>query len=297
MEQTGTPDEWRLRYALPEKLLETAVFPVALDPAVVTYNARCAIDDAFTSSARARVNFRGSNSSILRLTMDSGDWGDCDCYFRFNPGVLPTLDASDYIVYAEFRVSTATAGTPTSAFTGTIREVTGSWDPAMITYVNRPANAGSVLDYSTFQAGEGEGQIHTFDITNLVRKWYSGTNNGLMLSAEEGTYALLRSSAFGQTDVNRPLVIVDYISKAGIEDYLAYEDHSAGRAGVGHVSLFNGNLIFEHGDTATDGNLMPVSVSHVYNSCYRDLIVYGTGWGWKLNTQQALRKETVSGMV
>ena len=297
LEGTDRTDTWRLICSLPEKWLESAAYPVILDPAVVTYNARCAIQDAYTCSKQPGTTHTGSSSNILRLTNGSSNWGQCLCFFKFDSSVLPALDASDYIVYAEFRVSTAQSGYPTSAFTGTLREVTGNWAPGTLTHNNMPSCSDRVLDYSTFAASEGEGHIHTFEVTNLVRKWYDGTNYGLMLKAESNTYAQLRSSAFGQTDVNRPLVIIDYISKAGTEDYLACEDHSAGRAGMGHVSLFNGNLIFEHGDTATDGNLMPISVSHVYNSCYGNLIVYGMGWGWKLNTQQALRKETISGAL
>lgn len=64
----------------------------------------------------------------------------------------------------------------------------------------------------------------------------------------------------------RPLVIIDYLSKAGLESYLSYESHSAGRVGTGHVSLFNGNLIFEHQDTATTGNIMPLSIRHIYGA-------------------------------
>ena len=297
MEETAQADTWHLICRIPEEWLKSAVYPVILDPAVVTYNARCAIEDAYTCSKQPGTTHRGSSSNILRLTQNSSNWGQCLCFFRFSDSVLPTLDASDYIVYAEFRVSTAQAGYPTSAFTGTLREVLSSWTPASLTHNNMPSFSDSVLDYSTFSANEGEGHVHTFEVTNLVRKWYDGTNYGLMLKAESNTYAQLRSSAFGQTDVHRPLVIIDYISKAGMEDYLAYEDHSAGRAGIGHVGLFNGNLIFEHGDTATDGNLMPVSVSHVYNSCYNSINPFGTGFGWKLNVQQALRRETITGVL
>ena len=297
MEETAQADTWHLICRIPEEWLKSAVYPVILDPAVVTYNARCAIEDAYTCSKQPGTTHRGSSSNILRLTQNSSNWGQCLCFFRFSDSVLPALDASDYIVYAEFRVSTAQAGYPTSAFTGTLREVLGSWTPATLTHHNMPSWSDSVLDFSTFSASEGEGHVHTFEVTNLVRKWYDGTNYGLMLKAESNTYAQLRSSAFGQTDVHRPLVIIDYISKAGMEDYLAYEDHSAGRAGIGHVGLFNGNLIFEHGDTATDGNLMPVSVSHVYNSCYNSINPFGTGFGWKLNVQQALRRETITGVL
>lgn len=138
--------------------------------------------------------------------------------------------------------------------------------------------------------------LHTFDITNLVRKWYAGTNYGVMLKAESSTYAQLRSSALGQTETHRPLVIIDYISRAGLENYLSYEEHAAGRAGTGYVSLFNGNLIYEHQDTTAAGMLLPTSVSHVYNSCYSKKDAFGIANKWKTNYNQALWRETVSGI-
>ena len=66
-----------------------------------------------------------------------------------------------------------------------------------------------------------------------------------------------------------------------------------GRAGVGHVSLYNGNLIFERQDSSCSGNRMPVSISHIYNSCYRNVTAFGTGAGWKMNVQQTLHRETL----
>ena len=236
-------DSWLLTYTISESWLAQAVFPVRLDPAVMTYNARCAIDDAYTCSKQAGTVHKGSSSNILRLTQGSSNWGKCDCYFKFDNKVLPVLSASDYVVRATFQVATAQAGYPTAAFTATAHEVLANWSPATLTYNNSPAYQNESLDYSSFAKNEGEGVLHTFDITNLVRKWYAGTNYGVMLKAESSTYAQLRSSALGQTETHRPLVIIDYISRAGLENYLSYEEHAAGRAGTGYVSLFNGIIM------------------------------------------------------
>ena len=297
IKKTGEEGQFAITYTLPEEWLEKAVFPVILDPAVVTYNARCAIQDAYTCSQQPNTAHSGSNTNILRLTKGSSGWGLCQCFFRFGEGVLPALDSSDYIVYAQFRVVTAQSGYPTAAFDATAHEVTSSWTPGTLKHSQMPSYDSRILDYSHFNQNEGEGQYHTFDITNLVRKWYGGPNNGVMLKAQSNTYAQLRSSAYTQNTGYRPLVIIDYFSKAGLESYLSYESHSAGRAGTGYVSLFNGNLIFEHQDTVTTGNIMPVSIKHYYNSCYRTIPAFHIGYGWKTNIQQVLRKETISGIM
>ena len=98
MEETAQADTWHLICRIPEEWLKSAVYPVILDPAVVTYNARCAIEDAYTCSKQPGTTHRGSSSNILRLTQNSSNWGQCLCFFRFSDSVLPALDASDYIV-------------------------------------------------------------------------------------------------------------------------------------------------------------------------------------------------------
>lgn len=120
----------------PEEWLKSAIYPIALDPAVVSYNARCAVQDAYTCSKEPGTTHTGNSSNILRLTKNSTNWGQCICFFKFNESVLPDLDASDYIVYGEFRVSTAQSGYPTSAFAGTVREVTSSWTLTTLTHNN-----------------------------------------------------------------------------------------------------------------------------------------------------------------
>ncbi len=50
--------------------------------------------------------------------------------------------------------------------------------------MEEPPYEEKALDYSHFTALEGGNNYHTFDITNLVRKWYTGTNNGVMLMSE-----------------------------------------------------------------------------------------------------------------
>lgn len=108
----SSPHDWLLTYTMDSDWLSQATFPVRLDPAVVTYNIRCAIDDAYTCSKQPNTVHKGSSSNILRLTHSSGNWGQCDCYFRFDNTVLPTLRSSDYIVQATFTVATASRAIP-----------------------------------------------------------------------------------------------------------------------------------------------------------------------------------------
>jgi hypothetical protein len=132
---------------------------------------------------------------------------------------------------------------------GTLCEV----DPYDDDYVSQDC-----LDYA-----QGGGSSMTFDITNLYRKWYelntSGQpcNYGVMLLKvlDSAQYQTLYSSRASSS--YRPLFTVNYISHAGVEGWWQYESRSNGRSGTAHVDLFNGNLVYEHPDTAMNGNLMP----------------------------------------
>ena len=71
---------------------------------------------------------------------------------------------------------------------------------------------------------------YTFDISNLVRKWYTGVNYGVGLEVTTNTWINLYSANHA---FYKPYVTINYVSLAGLESYLAYEQQSAGRAGTG----------------------------------------------------------------
>lgn len=285
MSATDEPFTWRVTYTPDEKWLQKAKFPVVLDPAVITKNHSSAMEDNFVSSKKAdEVQSYGATG--MTVSYNSGNWGTSRSFIKFLPSGLPEIDSSYYITKAIFNVKTKTA--PTTKASVYLKEVLGDWNSQTITYNNAPALNDKTLDYQYMGANS---TWYNYDISNLVRKWYGGENYGFALEANTSTYITLYTSDHAYY---QPYVTINYVSLAGLEDYLVYEDQDVGRAGVGHVSLYNGNLIFERQDTSSSGNRMPVSVSHVYNSCYRQVDAFGAGAGWKMNIQQTLHKETLT---
>lgn len=285
MAATVEPFTWRVTYTPDEKWLQKAKFPVVLDPAVITKNHSSAMEDNFVSSKKAdEVQSYGATG--MTVSYNSGNWGTSRSFIKFLPSGLPEIDSSYYITKAIFNVKTKTA--PTTKASVYLKEVPGDWNSQTITYNNAPALNDKTLDYQYMGANS---TWYNYDISNLVRKWYGGENYGFALEANTSTYITLYTSDHAYY---QPYVTINYVSLAGLEDYLVYEDQDVGRAGVGHVSLYNGNLIFERQDTSSSGNRMPVSVSHVYNSCYRQVDAFGAGAGWKMNIQQTLHKETLT---
>ncbi|MBR2601417.1 MAG: DNRLRE domain-containing protein, partial [Clostridia bacterium] len=277
--------------------LAEAVFPVTLDPTVITKNTRNVIQDAYTCSKEPNTVHNGGSSNIIRLTKGSSGWGQCDLYFRFGNDVLPDLKPSDIVTRATLVITTAGANYPTASFSCTLHEVTSSWTPGTLTWNNAPTCSSEGRDIGHFVYHEGDGQTHVFDVTSLVRKWYQGENYGVKLtSTTNGVYAQFRSRAHGVAS-QRPYIVIDYISRSGMDSYLAFDGFDMGRAGAAHVNLFNGNLVYTHQDTVTNGQRMPVSVSHAWNACFADRNWFGLGLGWSCTGNHILWKETISNVV
>ena len=90
-------------------------------------------------------------------------------------------------------------------------------------------------------------------------------------------------------------MVVNYVSHAGKAPWWNYDDQSIGRGGTASVDLFNGNLVYVHADTATGGNLMPVSVTHYYNSCLSAENKGACGMGWRTSAHQSVYRTEIGG--
>ena len=204
---------------------------------------------------------------------------------------LPRLGANHFITSAKLCVRNVYAPTADTAIMCT--EVLEDWNPETITYDHQPNVSGVYQDYC--RVLKNQYSWKEFDVTSLARKWYLGENHGVQLSAptSESSFSQLHSSE----TANQPYFVLEYASLAGLESYLTYDHQSAGLAGTGSVSLVNGNLIFSHADTAMNGNRLPVSITHYYNSCDSDKDEFGMGYGWRTSLHQTLHKVLYNGEV
>ena len=204
---------------------------------------------------------------------------------------LPRLGANHFITSAKLCVRNVYAPTADTAIM--CKEVMEDWDPETITYDHQPDVSGVYQDYC--RVLKNQYSWKEFDVTSLARKWYLGDNHGVQLSApeSESSFSQLHSSE----TANQPYFVLEYASLAGLESYLTYDHQSAGLAGTGSVSLVNGNLIFSHADTAMNGNRLPVSITHYYNSCDSDKDEFGMGYGWRTSLHQTLHKVLYNGEV
>ena len=287
--------EWCWTCEVSADYAANAVYPLRLDPVVETQQSANVMSMAYTSSAQPDEKFPGTGYSV-RVSHNNSTYGKCCTYLRFeydptdaDKSALPLIDSSYYVTAAELTMRTTYNGSSTPVY---IKEVLSEWEPDDIYYNKRPSVADDAMEY--YVAPASSGKYLYFNITNLVRKWYNGKNNGLMLETLSGNMVQLGGT--GATYA-KPYITITYISLAGLESYLQQDSISCGRAGTAHIGLFNGNLVFSHQETSMNGNLMPVSIGRYYNSCYHDINAFHAGNGWKFSTQQTLHKETIDSTI
>lgn len=133
----------------------------------------------------------------------------------------------------------------------------------------------------------------------MAQEWLrEGECGGVMIRAsrEDGDYTEYVSSDYSSSAKEcRPSVIFGYINNSGLEDYWTYHEQNIGRAGTGYVNDYNGNMILVHDTVSTTGNLMPISLTHVYNTNDQGTNM-GYGNGWRLNYHQTIKEQTITGV-
>ena len=206
-------DLWRLTMTLDEAWLQEAQFPVVLDPAVITRKHATSIEDNFiTSKKPSTVQPYAGNG--MTVSYNSSNWGTSKAFIKFLGSGLPQIDSSYYVTKAFFSVMTKSK--PTTAASVYLKEVLGDWSSQTLTYQNAPALNDMPLDYTYMSATN---TWYTYDVSNLVRKWYSGVNYGIALEATTSTYLELYTSDASY----KPYVTINYVSLVGLEDYLVYD--------------------------------------------------------------------------
>ena len=286
-------DTYRIVYIPDPAFMDTAVYPVTLDPVIRIRNSAVSVDDTYVNSQYPDNHYH-TNARIYAGNSSSATYNG---YLKFNS--LPVLSSSHFLTKA--RMVLCSVSKPSSTIAVYARDITQPIDDyTTVTFNNRPIiNEQIALDYAKLLSSNSYVSNTRFDITALARKWYKNQrdsqgnlpNKGVALTGTEvlGPAAMFYSA--NSTVNGKPYIQVEYASLAGLEGYLSYNATFAGKAGTAQVSLANGNLVFLHNDTAMNGARMPVSVTHVYNSCDMDQDPFGCGYGWRTNYHQTLHKE------
>ena len=298
---TQSGSTWTLTYLLPTSWLaaEERSWPVVLDPVVIADLSDNNIQD--TTVISARPTEADYMRSMLQIAYSAND-GISRIYLGFDE--LPTLTSSDVIVQAV--VSLRKEGTGSNTVPATVHKVNSAWQVETLCWNNAPSFSTTVEDYAMVTNADR----YYWNITDIVREWYTGENTGMVIKATDeveqsgdtSSWKEFYSCNFGD-DPTDPALLIYFRNNNGLESYWDYTSASAGRAGTGYVNNFTGNLVWVHNDIGFGGNRMPVSISHVYNANDAIEVIevedtnnsnntagnyFGLGTGWRTNFHQRL---------
>jgi RHS repeat-associated protein len=261
-------------------------YPIVIDPSIRTSLDATKIYDAHVTNKYPTTNYL--TSTTIRTGLGSTT-GLNRTYIAFE---LPTMNAGDLITNVKLDLAIDLANT--NPRQTNVHKVLVNWNSSTITWNNKPAHNPKIEDYQMVYGLVGE--PFRWDITSIAKEWYStGNNYGLMLKNHDESVGYNQYYSSDSTAINsRPLVTIDYVNNSGLESYWTYHSQDIGRAGTGYVNDYNGNFVLVHDDLEMNGNRMPVTIKHVFNSNEKNTgIKYGLGW--RLNLSQRLVLQVIDG--
>ena len=282
-------------------------YPVVIDPVILTKQTSTSVSSTFVAADTPSTNY-GSVQDIY-IGDESANYGLCHAMFK---NTLPTLNKGDMVVSAHlglYLYSTSFDG-GSSKRQLDAHIITSSWAENSVTWNTKPGINDKIIDYCFMNNGDNEWKY--FDITKAVKGWYEGTfaNYGILVKAHDETLsparAIFRSENATNITQGIPYITIEYRNNKGIESYWSYSNFSNGVGGIASVNEYTGNLVYTLPLTSSVSEIMPVSLSLVYNTyCSNETYTAGksssnttsVGKGWRLNYQQTLLESTKYGLT
>ena len=280
---------------------EDREYPVIIDPTIINGDGENDnVYDAFISSDTPN-DFIGHTNACL---VGNDEYGKNRSLLKFT---LPSIDSSYNIVNATIHI---TGGIP-NIINGKenrpifVHQITTSWSESTATWNNMADKYNKkpeTIFYRSTDYNEIKRTKNSFDITNLVKKWYLGEpNNGIMLKWNNETYSenapyFLFISKDGDLEhgtTDRPFIAITYINQNGIKNYMDYMSLNT-NTGIVNVNNYNGNLNSSFYVNKTINNKMPITLTLNYNT--HD-VLYNTYQsnllGFKFNYEEKIIKENI----
>lgn len=261
-------DEYTLTYSPDLDWLNDNVrtFPIVIDPIIGVAESTW-IKDVHVTSEIPNDNFYTNSATITTNGLAYDD--------ETNEAVNTGLIAETYVEFNFDKINLLTEGvTPIDvqlAFVGAATnvaayEILSDFDVTTVTYNTKPQVDTTVIDYYTGSANLEAGLIH-FNITDILYDWMSGikTNNGIAILGYDNTLP-------GVGLFLEPVLFIEYVETSGYDDRFDHHTQDVGRAGKSYINDFTQKLTLIRDDIAISGNIMPVSVSFVYNSAFTTMV-------------------------
>ncbi len=276
------------------------VFPVTVDPTLLVDVGASNIYDAYVDSSEPYSSHPYDNY----LYVGRNSLGTTRTFIWFNLPDLPdcSVVTDAYLLLAQNQYD---PGNGAAAWLS-VGVPGGEWSEAGVTWYNQPPVNEEIgwVDFAPFVSGTGE-YNYDLNITKIVKQWYeNGNNYGLLLKAYNE--ATVKRSRFYSAEYNYtsgyPVFQVTYVNSTGLEDYWSYETVDLGTSGTIYVNDYNGALTYVHSDIALGGNILPLALSHVFNSTEvsEQPVLAGNvklGSGFRLSLSESLAAVTSSSVL
>ena len=226
-------------------------FPVVIDPTVIMTQG-WGVGSANGYGAAIDLGY------MYFIGTDSG-LNDMRTYVK---ATVPTMPSSAVITNAEL-ILTVMESSGSGGFNVGAFKVNSSWNSSSMN-PSVDATPCDILKVNTAT------DLLKFNITKLAKGWTPGaSNNGVCIKAvdhigQNGYYAVIGSGNDGSA--SGPRMEISYVDTVGLESYYNYYSSSASGAGSGYVNAFTGSLTFVHDTFSTADEILPYTVSLIYNS-------------------------------
>ena len=290
---------------------KNTVYPVIVDPTITNKTQSNNVYDTFIFPNGDDID--RNSTDLLKVGFDA--YENINTVFRtLLKFELPTIGTGYDIVSAYVNIVSHHSSffeiTKTVPIIN-VHAINQNWDENSAKWSNMSDKYNSRIE-STFKfiATDIDGanyrlRNNSFDLTNLVKKWYSGTPNyGILLKSDDESnrpnvkVASFCSKNYTQVaDTPKPLLIITYQNQNGLEDYFSYQEQSFD-SGTSYINTYNGNLtsVFQLGETLGTNN--PIQLSLIYNT--NDVVLghdYGCGLGCKFSYDQSIKEVMIENQL
>jgi len=277
-------------------------YPVYIDPTITSKD--CSLVDTYISSKNPNTNY--GNETSLKVGRVASD----DEYYSLIKCGLPTIGTGSTVIDAKLLVCQLPIQKPEGTYYYpiiTAHQITSDWNETEVTWNNMHDKFNKKVEnyigagMDIFYEPNNTASYTFFNITNIVKRWYSGVPNyGVLLKeydseykSNQVSYDFVSKNHTFPNDDPKPYLVITYRNQNGLENYLTYETQGLGNGSLyfGHAT---GNMTANFLLGGTTGGSMPVSLSLFYNT--NDVILnndYGFGKGMKLNFIQTIQDETI----
>ena len=208
-EETG----YLLTYLLPRQWLsaENRQWPVVLDPIV---------------QADLDINNIQDQTVFQNITR-SYEWGMLECGYDVDYGIerifvgyaeIPARTSADVVVSAAMTLYLGYSSDNSAPVE--VHKVKIPWQASTLHWSNKPDYDPTVEDYAVVQSAGA----YTWNVTDIVRGWYEGSNTGMMFKVTDAIEAAAQRNWKQFYSCNygmyyKPTLVMKYINNTGLEGY------------------------------------------------------------------------------